>query len=252
MQQWQLSETHMTEHHSGRFGIRQLLPLLLLLGGFAAFFIFDLGRFLNFESLRMHRHELLAWVAAHAWLAPLVYMAIYIVVVAFSLPGGAVMTVSGGFLFGAVLGAGYTVIGATLGATALFLIARSALGEPLKARAGPWLAKLETGFNDNALSYLLVLRLIPLFPFWLVNLAPAFLGVRPRTYVLATFIGIIPGTFVYSLVGAGLGSVFDQGGEVSLAGVLTPEIIGALLGLALLSLLPVAYKKLRGGRGDAA
>ncbi len=234
------------------FEASRLLPLLVLLTGLAAFFIFDLGQYLSFDTLRTHRHELLEWVAAHAWLAPLAYMTVYIVVVAFSLPGGAVMTVSGGFLFGAVFGTGYTVAGATLGATILFLIAKSALGEPLKARAGPWLAKLESGFNDNALNYLLVLRLIPLFPFWLVNLAPAFLGVRLRIYVLATFVGIIPGTFVYSLVGAGLGSVFDQGGEVSLAGVLTPEIIAALLGLALLSLLPVAYKKLRGGRGDAA
>ena len=251
MQQWQGNSTGMPEQINHSLNIKRLFLVLLLLAGLAMFFVFDLGRYLSFDALRLHRHELLEWVAAHAWLAPLAYMAVYIVVVAFSLPGGAVMTVSGGFLFGAVFGAGYTVIGATLGATILFLIAKSALGEPLKARAGPWLAKLESGFNDNALNYLLVLRLIPLFPFWLVNLAPAFLGVRLRTYVLATFVGIIPGTFVYSLVGAGLGSVFDQGGEVSLAGVLTPEIIAALLGLALLSLLPVAYKKLRGGRDDA-
>ena len=123
--------------------------------------------------------------------------------------------------------------------------AKTALGDALRDRAGPWLKKLEAGFHENALSYLLVLRLIPLFPFFVVNLVPAFLGVRLRTYVIGTVVGIIPGSFVFASVGAGLGSLFDMtmGNELELSGILTPEIVTALVGLALLSLLPVAYKK---------
>ena len=230
--------------------LKRYLPVAVVVSGLLLFYLFDLGHYLSFEQLRENRYDLLEWVSAHALLAPLVYIIIYIVVVAFSLPGGAVMTVSGGFLFGALFGTLYTVFGATVGATLLFLIARTSLGEALKQRAGPWLARMQAGFNENAMSYLLVLRLIPIFPFWLVNLAPAFLGVRLRTYFTATLIGIIPGTFVFSLVGAGLGSVFDSGEAFTLKGVLTPEIIAALAGLALLSLLPVVYKKFK-GRNDA-
>jgi uncharacterized membrane protein YdjX (TVP38/TMEM64 family) len=142
------------------------------------------------------------------------------------------------------------VFAATLGATALFLIARTALGDALRAKAGPAIQKMEAGLQENALSYLLVLRLIPLFPFWLVNLVPAFLGVPLRTYVIGTFVGIIPGTFIYVSIGAGLESVIRQGEACSLSGALTPQVITALAGLALLALLPVAYKwmKRRGQR----
>jgi len=230
--------------------MKQWLPAGLLLAGLLAFFAFDLNRYLSFELLREHRFTLLAQVDEHGFLALLAYIGIYIVVVAFSLPGGAVMTVSGGFLFGAVFGTIYTVVGATIGATVLFLIARSSLGEALRAKAGPRLGRMQDGFNENAMSYLLVLRLIPLFPFWLVNLAPALLGVKLRTYVTATLIGIIPATFVFSLIGAGLGSLFDAGETFTLKGAMTPEIIGALAGLALLALLPVTYKKIKGRKDE--
>ena len=153
-----------------------------------------------------------------------------------------------GFLFGSVLGTAWIVIGATAGAVGIFLAARTALGDALKAKAGPWLAKLEAGFRENALSYLLVLRLVPLFPFFVVNLVPAFLGVGLRVFTLGTAIGIIPGAFVFASVGAGLGSVFDMGGEVTAARALTPEVITALVGLAVLSLVPVVYKKSRARR----
>ena len=212
------------------------------------FVTLDLGRFISFESLKEHREALNNWVSAYPLFAPLAYILLYIVVVAFSLPGGAVMTVSGGFLFGTLFGTAYAVFGATIGATALFLVARTSMGDFLKAKAGPWLSKMQAGFNENALSYLLVLRLMPLFPFWLVNLAPAFLGVPLRIYLIATFFGIMPATFVYALAGSGLGSVFDQGGELSMKSVLTPEMMAALGGLALLSMIPVVYKRLRKNR----
>lgn len=208
----------------------------------------DLHSYLSLEALRDHRVALSAFVADNRLLAILTFMALYAVAIALSVPGGLVLTVAGGFLFGALTATAYVVVAATLGATAIFLAARTALGDSLRRRAGPWLARMESGFRENAFSYLLVLRLIPIFPFFVVNLVPAFLGVGLRTYVVATFLGIIPGSYVYALVGAGLGSVFEQGGDITLGGVFTPEVIGALVGLSLLSLLPVAYKRWRGRR----
>jgi len=223
--------------------LKRLIPLLILALVLALFFMFDLGRFLGFDALAEHKAWLSAWVAAHGTLAPLLYILLYIAVVAFSLPGGLVMTISGGLLFGAIAGGLYAVIGATIGATALFLIAKSSLGDFLLAKAGGAVKKMQAGFADNALSYMFVLRLVPLFPFFLVNLAPAFLGVPLRVYVIATFFGIMPATFVFALAGSGLGSVLEQGGDIALSGVMTPEIMAAFAGLALLALVPVAYKR---------
>ncbi|MGD8810430.1 MAG: TVP38/TMEM64 family protein [Gammaproteobacteria bacterium] len=231
------------------FSWKRLIPLLVLCAGLAAFFLFGLDDYLTFETLRENRAWLLQQVAESAVVTSLVFMAIYIAVVAFSLPGGAVMTITGGFLFGQWLGSAYVIVAATIGATILFLAARTALGDLLRAKAGPFLKKMEAGFQENALSYLLVLRLIPLFPFFIVNLVPAFLGVSLRVYVIGTFVGIIPGSFVYATVGAGLGSIFDAGEEFSASSILTPEIITALIGLAILALLPVAYKKVKARRG---
>lgn len=233
------------------FALRRLWPLGLLMLGIGAFFGFGLDQYLTFEALRANRAVLTGFVAEHALLAAVLYVLIYATVVALSVPGGAVLTITGGFLFGALTGTALVVVAATSGATLLFLIARTTLGDALRARAGPFLKKMEAGFRANALSYLLVLRLIPLFPFFVVNLVPAFLGVRLRTYVLGTFFGIMPGSFVYTSVGAGLGSVFDRQENFSPAGILTPEILIALLGLALLSLLPVAYRRLRARRQAA-
>jgi uncharacterized membrane protein YdjX (TVP38/TMEM64 family) len=130
----------------------------------------------------------------------------------------------------------------------VFLIARTALGDALRAKAGPWMRRMEAGFRENAFSYLLVLRLIPLFPFWLVNLVPAFLGVPLGAYVLATFLGIIPGSLVYASVGNGLGVVFDRGGAPDLGIIFRPAILGPIVGLAALALLPVIYRKYKGRR----
>jgi uncharacterized membrane protein YdjX (TVP38/TMEM64 family) len=148
-------------------------------------------------------------------------------------------------LFGVAIGASLTVIGATLGATALFLIARTALGDVLRRRAGPFLARMADGFNKDAFNYLLFLRLVPVFPFWVVNLVPALLGMRLIPFVVATGLGIIPATIVFTAFGAGLGSVFDAGKEVDLKSVLNPTLIAALIGLGLLALLPVAVKRIR-------
>jgi uncharacterized membrane protein YdjX (TVP38/TMEM64 family) len=227
------------------FSLRRLWPLGVLAVGLGGFFALGLDQYLTFEALRAHRASLTAFVAGHTLLAAALYVLVYAAVVALSVPGGAVLTVTGGFLFGTLAGTGLVVVAATLGATLLFLIARTTFGDALRTTAGPFLKKMETGFRENALSYLLVLRLIPLFPFFVVNLVPAFLGVSLRTYMLGTFFGIMPGSFVYTSVGAGLGSVFDRSEAFSPAGILTPEIVIALVGLALLALLPVVYRKVR-------
>jgi len=228
-----------------RPGLVRLLPLLLLLAGFGAFFAFGLHRYLSFEQLQAHRHALLDWVARNGVVAALLYGAMYALMVAFSIPGGVLATITAGFLFGLALGTLTVVIGATLGAIVVFLAARTALRDFLRARAGPFIQRLEAGFKQDAFSYLLVLRLVPLFPFWLVNLVPAFFGVKLRTYALATFLGIIPGAFVFITVGNGLGAVLDQGGKPDLDIVFEPEIIGPIVLLALLSLLPVLYRRFK-------
>ena len=241
-----------TAPQGASFSYKRLIPVAVLVLGLVAFFVFDLGRFLSFETLRQNRVALLDWVDTYGVVAALVYMLIYAVAIAFSLPGGAVLTITGGFLFGSLWGTVCVVFAATAGATALFLIAKTSFGDALRAKAGPALQKMQAGFQEGALSYLLVLRLVPLFPFFLVNLVPAFLGVSLRVYVVGTFIGIIPGTFVFATVGAGLGSVFDQGGEFSAAGILTPQILTALVGLAVLALIPIVYKKIKARSGKAA
>lgn len=225
--------------------VRRIVPIAVLIAGFVAFFALDLDRFVSLEALKENRETLRMLVSDNGIVAILTFGAIYAVVIAFSLPGGAIMTLTGGFLFGALGGGLIVVVGATIGATALFLVARTALGDVLRAKAGPFLSKMEDGFRSNALSYLLVLRLIPLFPFWLVNLVPAFLGVSTTTYIIGTFVGIIPGTFVYASVGNGLGALIDAGQDPDLGIIFRPEILGPLIGLAVLALLPVIYKRIQ-------
>jgi uncharacterized membrane protein YdjX (TVP38/TMEM64 family) len=225
--------------------LRRLAPLAILLAAIGAFFALGLHDYLSFEALRQHREQLLVLVGQHPFLAPLAFTAVYAAVVALSVPGGAILTIAGGFLLGIVSATLCVLVGATVGATIVFLIARTALGDALRAKAGPRIRRMEEGFRQDALSYLLVLRLIPIFPFWLVNIVPAFLGVPVRTYVLGTFVGIIPGSFVYASVGNGLGAVFDAGGTPDLGVIFEPAILLPIVGLAVLALLPVAYRKLK-------
>jgi uncharacterized membrane protein YdjX (TVP38/TMEM64 family) len=232
--------------------LKRVLPVVVLVALIGAAFAFHLDRYLSLDVLRQNRAHLTALVAEHGLAASLGYVAAYAGVVALSLPGAAIMTLAGGFLFGVVIGATLTVIGATLGATLLFLIARSAVGDALRKRAGPFLARMADGFSKNAFNYLLFLRLVPVFPFWAVNLAPALLGMRLAPFVVATALGIIPGTIVYSAFGAGLGQIFDTGGEVDLKSVFSPTLIAALVGLGLLSLVPVLVRWRREKRTGAA
>jgi uncharacterized membrane protein YdjX (TVP38/TMEM64 family) len=223
--------------------IKKLIPLAFLVVLMGAAFALRVDRYLTLDALRDNRAELLAFVEANRVTAAAAYVLAYAAVVALSVPGATIMTLAGGFLFGVPFGATLTVGGATLGATALFLIARTAFGDLLRQRAGPFLARMSEGFSKNAFNYLLFLRLVPAFPFFAVNLAPALLGMRLTPFIVATALGIIPGTLVYTSFGAGLGRIFDAGGEVDWKDVFSPTLIAALIGLGLLALLPVIVKR---------
>jgi uncharacterized membrane protein YdjX (TVP38/TMEM64 family) len=223
------------------WSIWRLWPVALIAIGIALFVAFGGHRLLSLDELQRRHLQLTDFVGTHYLPAVLLFMAAYVLVVAVSLPGSVVLTLAGGFMFGALAATCYIVVAATTGAVILFLAARSALGEPLRARAGPWLAKLSAGFQRNAWSYMLILRLVPLFPFFVVNLVPAFLGVSLRCFAITTFFGIMPATFIYALIGTGLGDVVAGGGDFQAA--LSPGLLCGLLGLAALSALPIVFKR---------
>lgn len=224
---------------------RRLLPLVVLITGLVAAWATGLLDFLSFDTLRENREFLQGFVASNPVSSVLVFMTIYVIAVALSLPIGSLLTIAGGFMFGAFFGTTYIVLAATIGAVIVYLAARYAFYDLMQAKAGNAIRKMEKGFAENAFSYLMVLRLIPIFPFWLVNLVPALLGVKLRSFVFGTLLGIIPGTFVYASIGDGLGAVFDQGKTPDLGIIFEPRILTPIIGLAVLALLPVAYKKLR-------
>lgn len=202
-----------------------------------------LGDLLSLDTLARHRGALSAFVTENWLLAAGGFVLAYAAAVALSVPGAVILTISGGFLFGALAGTALTVVAATIGATLVFLLARRIFGADALDRLGPVAQKLAAGLRRDAGPYLLVLRLVPLFPFFLVNLVPAFAGVRLPVFVVTTLFGILPATAVFSLAGAGLGSVLDAGGTLDIRSILTPQIIGALCGLAALSLVAIPLKR---------
>jgi uncharacterized membrane protein YdjX (TVP38/TMEM64 family) len=228
--------------------MKKWIPLIIIVILMAAAYFLGLPKYLTFDVIKMHREALLAQIEARPVLMPVLFILLYIVVVSLSLPGGAVLTLLAGFFFKIPWATLYVITGATIGATIIFLAARTALGDILRKKAGPFLSKMEGGFQKNAASYLLFLRFIPLFPFWLVNVAPAFFNVRLRTYVWTTFLGIIPGSYVYTQAGGGLGAIFDEGEAFSLDTVFNTQMRIALVLLALFSLIPILVKKLRHDR----
>ena len=229
------------------FSIGRLIPLLVFAAVLIAFFALGLNKYLTLDLLRENREVLKSWVHANKTEAVLLFITAYVIVAAFSLPISSLVSITGGFLFGSVFGATWIVIGATIGATILFLVAKTALGDPLRQRFGAQIKGMEEGFKANAFSYLMLLRVVPLFPFWLVNLAPAFLGVSVATFVITTFIGIIPGAFVFASIGNGLNALFEAGEtpDLSLTGLLSrPDFYIPIVGLAVLSLIPIVYRAL--------
>lgn len=229
---------------------RRLIPVAVLLLGLGLFLALGLEHYFSFEMLREHQAALADRVARHELLAALAYVVGYGLVVAFSLPVSIVVTMLGGFLFGIWLGSILSVIGATAGSVAVFLAARTAFYDLFHARAGRALVRLEEGFKRDSFNYLLFLRLVPIFPFWLINIVPALLGMPLGPYALATLIGIVPGALVYTSVGAGLGALIAQGQPPDPGIIFEWHILLPLLGLAVLALVPVLYSHLRSGRAS--
>ncbi len=224
--------------------LKRFLPLIVIAGGLTAFFALGGPKYISLDALRENQDVLKAFVADNYVLAVGGFILVYALLVAISVPGASLLTIFGGFLFGLVTGTVSVVIGATIGATIIFLVARSALGSGLAARAGPFMQKFEKGLKENELTYLFILRLVPLFPFFIVNIVPALFDVKVRNYVLSTLFGIIPGSLVYVSVGNGIGDALAAGEDVPLTGLMTrPAVILPIIGLILLSLIPIAYKK---------
>jgi len=225
--------------------VKKLIPILIILFLMAALYLLGAGELFTFEELKKHHAKLASFAGDYPVLAPLLFILLYFIVVALSLPGGAMLSLAGGFLFPQPFSTLYVLIGATSGALCIFLAARTALRGFFERMAAERLRKMQKGFRENAAGYLLFLRLVPAFPFWLVNIAPAFFDVRLSTYIWTTFLGIIPGVFVFTQAGAGLASILEREGEFSLNSIFTVEIRIALAALALFALLPAAVKKLR-------
>jgi uncharacterized membrane protein YdjX (TVP38/TMEM64 family) len=246
---------------AGRLSMAKLVPLAAIV--VLAIVIMAMGwhQELSFEALVRHRTALDAFIDRHLIAALAAFLTVYVAAVALSIPGAVFLTVSAGILFGWLVGGLVALTGATLGATIIFLIARSALYDYVQRKAGPRLAKLTEGFTADAFNYLLFLRLVPVFPFWLVNLAPALLGVRLRTFVLATALGIIPATFAFAFFGAGLDSLVaaqesayqaclaagrsDCRLDFDLKAAVTPQLLLALTALGILALVPTVVRRWR-------
>jgi uncharacterized membrane protein YdjX (TVP38/TMEM64 family) len=227
--------------HGGKIAVCAVFAAVIV-----AFFALDGQRYLSLEAVKANRDALLAFAEAHFVLALAIAFFAYVGAVAFSLPGGLVLSLTMGFLFGRWVGTVLAVLAATLGAALVFLAARYLFADAARRRMGALGEKISAGFAENAFHYLLFLRLVPLFPFFLVNLAPAFTKISLRTYVAGTFIGIIPGTFVYVNLGQTLGRID------SLSGLVSTETIGAFVLLGLFALVPVFVKKFRAGRAAKA
>lgn len=245
-------------------GIRRYLPAAIIVVLIIAAYASGLHRQLSLEMLVRNRAAIDAFIGEHYLAALAIYAACYVAVVALSLPVSLFLTIASGILFGPFVGPVAAILGATIGATIIFLIAKTAIGDHLARRAGPAISKLADGFRADAFSYLLFLRLVPLFPFWLVNLAPALFGVKLRTFVLATLIGAFPGAAAFSFVGAGLNSVIaaqeapfraclaagrgDCKLNFDLRDAVTPELLAAFAALGVLALIPVIARRIRARR----
>ncbi len=205
---------------------------------------------IGIDLLREHQYTLLSFVTSKPVLAGLLFTLIYALVVAASVPGLAVLTMAGGYLFGWVLGTVYTMIAATLASACVFLLARSAFGVAMRERAGPLIQRFARNFKESALSYVFIMHLIPIFPYMVVTTLPAACGVPLPVYMFSAFFGILPATILLARVGSGLGDVLSEDGPIELANFMTTDIMLSLTGLALLALLPVLYRALKpGGKG---
>ncbi|WP_281991055.1 TVP38/TMEM64 family protein [Sulfitobacter geojensis] len=237
-----------SETGTPRSGLQRYLPLIAI-AVVAVIGAFTLRDYISFDVLRDNREALLAFRDDNFLLTVLMFIAVYVAVVGFSLPGAVIVTLTGGFLFGTVLGTVFNVTGATLGAILIFLAARMGLGNRLKEKmdaSDGMVAKIKKGIDENQWSMLFFIRLVPAVPFFVANLIPAFVGVPLFRFAVSTFLGIIPGSLVYTSVGAGLGEVFARGETPNLGIIFEPHILLPILGLTALSVLPVLIKAVTG------
>ena len=238
----------MTQDTSNKSTITRY-ALLALIGVVAVIGAFALRDYLSFDALRENREALIAFRDSNFLLTVLGFILCYVLIVTFSLPGALIATLTGGFLFGTFFGAAVNVTAATIGATLIFSAARMGLGDKLKARmdaSDGMVAKIKKGLDENQWSMLFFIRLVPAVPFFVANLIPAFLDVPLRRFVISTFLGIIPGSLVYTSVGAGLGEVFARGETPNFGIIFEPHILLPILGLCVLSVLPVIIKAVTG------
>ena len=222
---------------AGGIQIGKIALVVVIACAIGGFFFFDLGRFLSLQALKANRDDLLAFTEAHYVAAVVLFILLYIAVTGLSLPGAVILTLAGGFLFGSLPATLFVNVGATTGATLAFLAARYVLRDWVEQKFGKWLEPLQQGFAKNAFNYLMTLRLIPLFPFFVVNLVSGLTRMSVGTYVAATALGIIPGSFVYAYAGRQLGAIN------SLKEIASPQVITAFLLLGALALVPIVYKR---------
>ena len=230
---------------------RRLAPLVVLIAGLVAFFALGGPQYLDAERAQGVLRGVDGWVQDHLVLALVAYMIFYALAVAISVPGALWFTIGSGFLFGPYLGTGVAVIGATAGATIIFLAARYAFADWVREKFPGYVKKLQDGFSRDAFTYVVILRLIPVLPFFGINIATALLNVPVRAYALGTLVGVIPGAYVYATVGATIKRAADTG-VPSFGSLLTPELIFAMVAFAVLAVLPVVYRRMTQSKGDAA
>jgi uncharacterized membrane protein YdjX (TVP38/TMEM64 family) len=219
------------------WSVGKVIIVALIASAIGAFFFLDLGRYLSLDALKQNRDQLLLFTEAHYGVSVALFILTYVVVAGLALPGAAILTLAGGFLFGSLLGTLFVNLGATTGAVLAFLAARYLLRDWVEHKFRKWLGPLQEGIAKDAFSYLMTLRLIPLFPFFVVNLASGLTRMSVRSYVAATALGIIPGSFVYAYAGRQLGTIN------SLKEVASPNVIAAFVLLGILALAPILYKK---------
>lgn len=242
--------------------IRRWAPLGVLLAALVTAYATGLHEYLSLTTIAENRDGLIGFVESNYILAIVGFAVVYSASVALSLPGASLLTILGGFLFGWLIGGAVTVLAATAGAVIIFIVAQTSLGDALADKAGPWMSKFRSGFREDAFSYMLFLRLVPVFPFWLVNIAPAVAGVPLGVYAITTLVGIIPGTFAFSVLGSGLDSIIEaqkkaheaciaeKGAEhcsfsLDTGALITPELLAAFAALGAVALIPVIIKKVR-------
>lgn len=224
--------------------LKKWFLVILVVIGLVAFFYFDLYQYLTFETLKKYQHVARTWTDTHYFAAVGLYILIFTALIASTIPCATFMGIVGGFLFGAIAIL-YAVIGTTLGGFILYLAIRSSLGHILAARTTGWLKSMEKGFQENAFNYILMMRLVPIFPCWISNISAGVMNVPVKTFLAATVIGILPSTLVNVLLGRGIETIFAQNQTPSLNLILSPPILVPLIGLAIISMIPVFYKRFK-------